>query len=114
MFIRGPIIGGLSQYTKSEITYAVRLLSRYNETKTYASCKLAMDSPESEKWHEAKELENSALAYKEVMVLIDIKPGITLIKSKYVFKIKRKFGKIERYKARLVAMRSMLSSTLHQ
>jgi hypothetical protein len=38
------------------------------------------------------------------MVLVDIKPGMTLIKSKYVFKIKRKFGKIERYKARLVAM----------
>ena len=45
-----------------------------------------MDSPEWEKWHEAKELESSALAHK------------------YVFKIKRKFGKIERYKARLVAM----------
>ena len=63
-----------------------------------------MESPGWEKWHDAKELENSALAQKEVMVLVDIKPGMTLIKSKYVFKIKRKFGKIERYKARLVAM----------
>ena len=66
--------------------------------------KEAMDSPDWEKWYDAKELENSALAQKEVMVLVDIKPGMTLIKSKYVFKIKRKFGKIERYKARLVAM----------
>jgi hypothetical protein len=42
-----------------------------------------MDSPDWEKWHDAKELENSALAQKEVMVLVDIKPGMTLIKSKY-------------------------------
>jgi hypothetical protein len=32
--------------------------------------KQAMDSPECEKWHEAKELENAALAQKKVMVLV--------------------------------------------
>jgi hypothetical protein len=39
------------------------------------------------------------------MVLVDIKPKMTVMKSKYVFKIKKKFGKNSRYKARLVAMR---------
>jgi predicted sulfurtransferase len=38
------------------------------------------------------------------MVLVDIKPGMTGMKSKYVFKIKKKFGKFFRYKAKLVAM----------
>jgi hypothetical protein len=66
--------------------------------------KQAMDSPEWEKWHEVKVLENTALAHKKVMVLVNIKPGMTVMKSKYVFKIKKKFGKIFRYKARLVAM----------
>jgi hypothetical protein len=37
------------------------------------------------------------------MMLVDIKPGMTVIKSKYVFKIKKKFGKFSRHKARLVA-----------
>jgi len=66
--------------------------------------KQAMDSPEWELWHDAKELENKALVHKRVMVLVDIKPGMKIIKSKYVFKIKKKFGKISRYKARLVAL----------
>ena len=38
------IIGALlyvAMYTKPEISYAVGVLSRYNENKTYASCKLA-------------------------------------------------------------------------
>jgi hypothetical protein len=46
-----------------------------------------------------KYLENTSLAHKKVMVLVDIKPGMTVMKSKYVFKIKKKFGKISRYKA---------------
>ena len=38
------------------------------------------------------------------MRLVDILPGMHIIKSKYVFKIKKKYGKITRYKARLVAL----------
>jgi hypothetical protein len=56
--------------------------------------KQAIDNPEWEKWHEAKECENAALAYKKVMVLVDNKPGMTVMKSKHVFKIKKKFGKL--------------------
>jgi hypothetical protein len=82
--------------------------------------KQAMDSPQWEKWHVAKVLENTALAHKKMMVLVDIKPRMTVMKSKYVFKIKEKFGKISRNKARLVAMKydqeinPQLNSTLHQ
>ena len=68
------------------------------------SNKMAMACPEWREWQKAKIAENEALATKDVMRLVDIKPGIQLIKSKYVFKLKRKFGKIDRYKARLVAM----------
>jgi hypothetical protein len=49
-------------------------------------------------------IEKTALSYKKVMVLVDIKPGMTVMKSKYVFKIKKKFGEIFKYKAILVAM----------
>jgi hypothetical protein len=40
------------------------------------------------------------------MVLVNVKPGMTVMKSKYVFKIKKKFEKISRYKAKLVALGS--------
>jgi hypothetical protein len=52
-----------------------------------------IDSPEWEKWREAKVLENTALAHKKVMVLVD---RITVMKSKYVFKIKKNFGEISK------------------
>jgi predicted sulfurtransferase len=41
---------------------------------------------------------------KKVMVLVDITPGMTVMKSTYVFKIKKSFEKCSRYKARLVAL----------
>jgi hypothetical protein len=41
---------------------------------------------------------------KRAMRLVPIRPGMKIIKSKYVFKIKKKYGKIERFKARLVAL----------
>jgi hypothetical protein len=49
-------------------------------------------------------LENLALAHKKLMILVDIKPEITAMKSKCVLKIKKKAGKIARYKTRLVAL----------
>jgi predicted sulfurtransferase len=38
------------------------------------------------------------------MLLVDIKPEMTVMKSKYVVKIKKKLGNFARYKARLVAL----------
>jgi hypothetical protein len=43
-YLNRQIIGALryvAMYTKPEISYAVGVLSRHNETRTYASCKLA-------------------------------------------------------------------------
>jgi hypothetical protein len=66
--------------------------------------KQAIESPEWKNLHESKGLENTALAHKKVMVLVDIKPRMTAMKSKYVFKINKKFEIFSRYKARLVTM----------
>ena len=68
------------------------------------SDKMAMASPEWKEWKKAKESENESLRMKQAMSVVDIRPGMKIIKSKYVFKLKRKFGKIVRYKARLVAL----------
>jgi hypothetical protein len=68
------------------------------------SNRVAMNCPEWREWVQAKEEENEALRRKAVMRLVDILPGMHIIKSKYVFKIKKKYGKITRYKARLVAL----------
>jgi hypothetical protein len=66
--------------------------------------KMAMASAEWQRWVQAKQEENEALAHKKTMTLVKIRPGMKVIKSKYVYKIKKKFGKIVRYKARLVAL----------
>jgi hypothetical protein len=69
-----------------------------------ASNKMAMSCKEWKLWVKAKNEENEALRVKRAMRLVPIRPGMKIIKSKYVFKIKKKYGKIERFKARLVAL----------
>jgi hypothetical protein len=66
--------------------------------------KMAMDSPEWRLWARAKAEENEALREKQAMRVVKIEPWMKIIKSKYVFKIKKKYGKISRFKARLVAL----------
>ena len=68
------------------------------------SNKIAMETPEWRRWNQAKEEENEALRSKNAMRLVKIEPGMHIIKSKYVFKLKKKYGKIVRFKARLVAL----------
>jgi hypothetical protein len=64
----------------------------------------AMASEQRQEWLKAEDSENRALSEKKVMNVVDIEPGMKILKSRYVYKIKRKFGKITRFKARLVAM----------
>lgn len=55
-------------------------------------------------WREAMNNEFSALQKNETWVLVPPKPGINLIDSRWVYKVKRKAdGSVERLKARLVA-----------
>jgi histone deacetylase 1/2 len=55
-------------------------------------------------WREAMETEYQALLRNETWRLVPPRPGLNVIDSKWVFKIKRHSdGSIERYKARLVA-----------
>lgn len=55
-------------------------------------------------WREAMESEFSALQANKTWRLVPPPPGVNVIDSKWVFKIKQKSdGSIERYKARLVA-----------
>ena len=61
----------------------------------------AMSSPH---WRDAMETEFSALRNNKTWCLVPPVPGVNIIDSKWVFKIKQKSdGSIERYKARLVA-----------
>ena len=64
----------------------------------------AMESKEWRHWAYARDEENRVLQEKDTMILVKKTKGMKTVKSKYVFKIKRKYGKITRYKARLVAL----------
>jgi hypothetical protein len=66
--------------------------------------KQAMQSKEWQLWVRAKQEENRALKEKQTMIVVKKEPWMKIIKSKYVFKIKKKYGKITRFKARLVAL----------
>jgi hypothetical protein len=69
-----------------------------------ANDKMAMASDESQLWIRAKLEENAALMQKNALKVVKIEHWMKIIKSRYVFKIKKKYGKITRFKARLVAL----------
>jgi histone deacetylase 1/2 len=61
----------------------------------------AMTSPH---WRAAMEAKYTALLHNKTWRLVPSIPGVNIIDSKWIFKIKQKSdGSIERYKARLVA-----------
>jgi hypothetical protein len=73
------------------------------DTETPTSYKKALQSHESARWQEAMQLEISALEARGCWKVID-KPKrfVPLLRSHFVYKIKTKNGRIDRYKARLV------------
>jgi hypothetical protein len=66
--------------------------------------KQAMASKEWQLWVKAKIEENQALSEKNTMIVVKKEKWMTVLRSKYVFKVKKKYGKITRFKARLVAL----------
>jgi histone deacetylase 1/2 len=81
---------------------AVRLASTADLTRTEPrDHREAMNYPH---WRNAMESEFSALQSNKTWRLVPPVPGVNIIDSKWVFKVKQKSdGSIERYKARLVA-----------
>jgi hypothetical protein len=74
----------------------------YEEPQTYQA---SLDSPQAAEWRGARVREKASLRKRKVMGLHQIPVGAKLIKSKYVYKIKRdKDGKIKQFKARLVIL----------
>lgn len=91
-------------YTESESVQSVTLNSSTEpeEPSTYTE---ALSSPESDKWQAAMQEELRSLHDAETWTLVDRRPGMKVIKSKWVYRIKRdENGEIQRYKARLVAV----------
>ena len=65
----------------------------------------ALDSPQRAEWRGARRSERDALHKREVMEVVSIPAGAEILKSRYVYKIKRdEFGKVKKYKARLVVL----------
>ena len=61
-------------------------------------------SPNSKEWLDAIEYELNALKRNQTWTLVDRPKNKNIISSLYIFRIKRdKYGKIDRYRARLVA-----------
>ncbi len=61
-----------------------------------------MDSPDSEKWKEAMEVEMRSLQDHQVWDLVKLLPGKKAVGSKWAFKVKTgEEGKVERFKARM-------------
>lgn len=65
----------------------------------------ALASQDSAKWQEAMDDEMRSLHDADTWVLVDRQPGMKVVKSKWVYRIKRnEKGDIQKYKARLVAV----------
>ncbi len=72
-------------------------LAVHSEVTTY---KEDVDSPDSEKWKEAMEVEMRSLQDHQVWYLEKLPPGKKAVGSKWVFKVKTgEEGKVERFKA---------------
>jgi hypothetical protein len=64
-----------------------------------------MESPERANWREARQDKRRVLYKRDVMEVVSIPAGAELLKSRYVYKIKRdEFKAIKKYKARLVVL----------
>ena len=75
-----------------------------NAEKDPSSYKEAISRPDSEKWREAISTELENLKRNNVFVEVQRPPNLSkLIGCRYVFKTKVKNGKIDKYKARMVA-----------
>ncbi len=69
-----------------------------------ATVKQALESPQKARWKEAMETEMHSLQSNNVWELVELPEGRKAVGSRWVFKVKRnEHGKVERYKARLVA-----------
>ena len=76
--------------------------SNYREPETHEE---SLNCDESAEWAEARKAERDTLLAREVMEVTRIPPGVTPIKSRYVYKRKyNKDGSIKKYKARHVAL----------
>ena len=65
----------------------------------------SLELPERKQWSSARQAERDGLERRGVMEVKPIPTGVTPLKSKYVFALKRnKEGAIQRYKARLVVL----------
>ncbi|KAG5674318.1 hypothetical protein PVAND_004295 [Polypedilum vanderplanki] len=64
----------------------------------------AINRADSKEWQKAMSEELESLNENKTWTLVDLPPGKKVVKSKWVFKLKRESdGKVARYKARLVA-----------
>ena len=64
----------------------------------------ALNGPWGQDWAASIEAENQALFDRDVFEVVDKPPGVHLLKSRYVHVIKKKLGKVDRRKSRLVAL----------
>jgi hypothetical protein len=62
-------------------------------------------SPQSDKWRQAQSREKDSLYKRKVMALHKAPPGANILKSRYIYKIKRDDnGQVNQFKARLVVL----------
>ncbi|KAL0449743.1 UNVERIFIED_CONTAM: Retrovirus-related Pol polyprotein from transposon RE2, partial [Sesamum latifolium] len=76
----------------------------YNIEDDPITFKDAMSSSEAKQWKEAIKSEINSIVSNETWVLVDLPPGCTTIRCKWIFKKKLKpDGTVDKFKARLVA-----------
>ena len=66
--------------------------------------RLAMLAPQADEWRAAEARELESLAKKNVYVVCTLPRGRRLVRTKWVYRMKREGGRVIKWKARLVAM----------
>jgi hypothetical protein len=100
-------INSLQAVTMGEAVAQINMLRDheeilYEEPQTYDQ---SLASPQAQEWRGARRREKDSLRKRKVMGLHQIPPGAKLLRSKYVYKIKRDAeGKVKQFKARLVIL----------